>query len=104
MAPAAFLHPHRIAPLLPPSPSRRRHRRILFRMSAVRATAEVRRREAAREARNGAAVVWFKRDLRADDHPGLVAAVSQHQTVVPLYVFDRRILSSLFHLVSSILL
>lgn len=92
MALAAFLRPQRIATLLPPSP--RRRRQILFPVSAVRATAEVRQGEAAREARSGAAVVWFKRDLRTDDHPGLVAAVSQHQTVVPLYVFDRRILSN----------
>ncbi|XP_058085009.1 uncharacterized protein LOC131232641 [Magnolia sinica] len=42
---------------------------------------------------NNAAIVWFKHDLRTDDHPGLIAAVSQHRTVVPLYVFDRRILS-----------
>ncbi|XP_059666983.1 uncharacterized protein LOC132312581 isoform X2 [Cornus florida] len=43
--------------------------------------------------KNGsAAVVWFKHDLRVDDHPGLVA-VSRYRTVVPLYVFDHRILS-----------
>ncbi|KAI8564629.1 hypothetical protein RHMOL_Rhmol03G0195500 [Rhododendron molle] len=40
----------------------------------------------------GAAVLWFKHDLRLDDHPGLAAA-SSCRTVVPLYVFDRRILS-----------
>ncbi|KAG8381484.1 hypothetical protein BUALT_Bualt06G0126600 [Buddleja alternifolia] len=40
----------------------------------------------------GAAIVWYKHDLRIEDHPGLVAA-SQHRCVVPLYVFDRRILS-----------
>ncbi|KAJ4899517.1 DNA photolyase [Raphanus sativus] len=38
------------------------------------------------------AVVWFKQDLRADDHPGLLAA-SKHRAVIPLYVLDRRILS-----------
>ncbi|XP_042505707.1 uncharacterized protein LOC122082310 isoform X2 [Macadamia integrifolia] len=38
------------------------------------------------------ALLWFKHDLRSDDHPGLVAA-SQSQTVVPLYIFDHRILS-----------
>lgn len=41
---------------------------------------------------NGAAVLWFKHDLRVDDHPGLVAA-SKHPIVVPIYVFDHRILS-----------
>lgn len=39
-------------------------------------------------------MVWFKHDLRIDDHPGLAAAVSEpRRPVVPLYVFDRRILA-----------
>ncbi|KAH9607456.1 hypothetical protein KSS87_019353 [Heliosperma pusillum] len=41
----------------------------------------------------GGAVVWFKHDLRIDDHPGVVAAVAENRNVVPLYVFDHRILS-----------
>ncbi|RWR87524.1 6-4DNA photolyase [Cinnamomum micranthum f. kanehirae] len=41
---------------------------------------------------NDVALVWFKHDLRIDDHPGLVAA-SRYRTVVPVYVFDHRILS-----------
>lgn len=36
--------------------------------------------------------MWFKQDLRVDDHPGLLAA-SKHRAVIPLYVLDRRILS-----------
>ncbi|KAL5744368.1 hypothetical protein ACOSQ2_027484 [Xanthoceras sorbifolium] len=43
-------------------------------------------------ARSGSAILWFKQDLRVDDHLGLVAA-SKYQSVVPLYVFDHRILS-----------
>ncbi|KAJ8752906.1 hypothetical protein K2173_008641 [Erythroxylum novogranatense] len=39
-----------------------------------------------------AAVLWFKQDLRIDDHPGLVEA-AKFNALVPLYVFDRRILS-----------
>ncbi|KVF77126.1 DNA photolyase, N-terminal [Cynara cardunculus var. scolymus] len=39
----------------------------------------------------GAALLWYKNDLRVDDHPGLIAAL-QHTEVVPLYVFDHRIL------------
>lgn len=39
----------------------------------------------------GAAVLWYKNDLRVDDHPGLLAA-SKHTAVVPLYVFDHRVL------------
>ncbi|KAG8638487.1 uncharacterized protein LOC110600318 isoform X3 [Manihot esculenta] len=38
------------------------------------------------------AILWFKQDLRVDDHPGLVQA-SKYPSLVPLYVFDRRILS-----------
>jgi deoxyribodipyrimidine photo-lyase len=34
------------------------------------------------------AVVWFRRDLRLHDHPALVAAVSEHAAVVPLFVVD----------------
>ncbi|KAK0598107.1 hypothetical protein LWI29_031698 [Acer saccharum] len=43
-------------------------------------------------ARSGSAILWFKQDLRVDDHFGLVAA-SKYQSLVPLYVFDHRILS-----------
>ncbi|KAA8539813.1 hypothetical protein F0562_026505 [Nyssa sinensis] len=53
----------------------------------------MRQRKESRAVENtGAAVLWFKHDLRSDDHPGLLAA-SRCRTVVPLYVFDRRILS-----------
>ncbi|KAI9101397.1 hypothetical protein K1719_023879 [Acacia pycnantha] len=41
---------------------------------------------------NGTAILWFKHDLRVDDHPGLVAA-SRFPALVPVYIFDRRILS-----------
>ncbi|KAI3458274.1 hypothetical protein Pfo_014937 [Paulownia fortunei] len=41
---------------------------------------------------SGTAILWYKHDLRIVDHPGLIAA-AQHRCVVPLYVFDRRILS-----------
>ncbi|KAI4323830.1 hypothetical protein L6164_023406 [Bauhinia variegata] len=40
----------------------------------------------------GTAILWFKHDLRIDDHPGLVAA-SKYRALVPIYVFDHRILS-----------
>lgn len=42
--------------------------------------------------KSGTAILWFKHDLRIDDHPGLLAA-SRFPNVIPLYVFDRRILS-----------
>ncbi|KAL9240392.1 hypothetical protein vseg_014617 [Gypsophila vaccaria] len=41
----------------------------------------------------GSAVVWFKHDLRVGDHGGVVSAASKHRNVVPVYVFDHRILS-----------
>ncbi|KAJ0968510.1 hypothetical protein J5N97_025427 [Dioscorea zingiberensis] len=71
---------------LSPIPSLRRHCRVVYRKASGRAVAAVRKE-------GDAAVVWFKHDLRIDDHPGLVAAASQHRTVVPFYVFDPRILS-----------
>ena len=33
------------------------------------------------------AILWFKHDLRLDDHPG-VAAASAYKQVLPVYVFD----------------
>jgi deoxyribodipyrimidine photolyase len=52
---------------------------------------------------NGAAILWFKHDLRVDDHPGLVAA-SKYRSLVPLYVFDHRILSRELHMYDYIYL
>lgn len=46
--------------------------------------------------KSGVAIVWFKQDLRVEDHPGLVAA-AQYRAIVPIYVFDQRILSREFH-------
>ena len=42
------------------------------------------------------AIVWFRRDLRLHDHPALMAAVTAHDTVVPLYVLDPRLLRGRF--------
>lgn len=78
-----------------PAPPLRRHRqrqqrqRLLVSCSAV--------------SDGGAAVVWFKHDLRLDDHPGLVAACAEpRRRVVPLYVFDSRILAGESLLGSSV--
>ncbi|KAL2227185.1 UNVERIFIED_CONTAM: Pheophytinase, chloroplastic [Sesamum indicum] len=62
-----------------------------FRLSASAVDVRV---ESGAAASSTTAIVWYKHDLRVEDHPGLVAA-SQHRCVVPLYVFDRRILSIL---------
>ncbi|CAN1265269.1 Pheophytinase, chloroplastic [Linum perenne] len=72
----------------PPSFRRRssHHRR---RCSSISASAT----GAGKDRGNGrAAIVWFKQDLRVDDHPGIVVA-SGFQAVIPVYVFDHRILS-----------
>ncbi|PAN13520.1 hypothetical protein PAHAL_2G343700 [Panicum hallii] len=79
----------RLGPLLPAPTHRRRvlRNRCRGRIVASNATTLVRDGGAA-------AVVWFKHDLRIDDHPGLAAAVAEpRRPVVPLYVFDRRILA-----------
>ncbi|CAN6218506.1 unnamed protein product [Urochloa humidicola] len=79
----------RLGPLLP-TPHHRS--RILRKRCPGRIVAS----NATTPARDGgaAAVVWFKHDLRIDDHPGLAAAVAEpRRPVVPLYVFDRRILA-----------
>ncbi|GAP67297.1 deoxyribodipyrimidine photo lyase [Mizugakiibacter sediminis] len=34
----------------------------------------------------GTAIVWFRRDLRLEDHPALDAAAAAHERVLPLYV------------------
>src|SRR3954470_23789468 len=42
------------------------------------------------------AVVWFRRDLRVHDHPALVAALREHDRVVPLFVLDPRLIGGRF--------
>ena len=32
--------------------------------------------------------VWYKHDLRLDDHPGLVSAARSSSAIVPLFCFD----------------
>ena len=38
------------------------------------------------------AIVWFRRDLRVHDHPPLRAALDAHEQVIPVFVFDDRLL------------
>jgi hypothetical protein len=76
-------HHHR----LPAPPAQRRLRRCSQRLVVSCSAAQA-------SGGAAAAVVWFKHDLRLDDHPGLVAACAERRRpVVPLYVFDRRILA-----------
>ncbi len=37
---------------------------------------------------DGAAVLWFRRDLRLADHPALTAALADHRRIVPCFVWD----------------
>ncbi len=41
-------------------------------------------------------VVWFRRDLRVHDLPALAEAVRRHDRVLPLFVFDPRLLGGRF--------
>jgi len=36
-----------------------------------------------------AVLIWFRRDLRLDDHPALAAAVASGRPIVPVYIFDQ---------------
>lgn len=36
----------------------------------------------------GVGLVWFRRDLRLGDNPALVEALSAHESIVPLFVWD----------------
>lgn len=35
------------------------------------------------------ALVWFRQDLRLSDNPAFIDACTHHQTVVPLYIYDK---------------
>ncbi|MGM9451970.1 cryptochrome/photolyase family protein [Legionella bozemanae] len=36
------------------------------------------------------ALVWFRQDLRLNDNPAFIEACSQHQFVLPLYIYDEK--------------
>ena len=40
------------------------------------------------------AIVWFRRDLRVQDHPALANALRDYEEVIPLFVFDEPLLRS----------
>ena len=44
---------------------------------------------------NGLSIFWFRRDLRLEDNAGLLAALESGYPVLPIFVFDSEILSSL---------
>jgi len=39
------------------------------------------------------AIIWFRRDLRISDHPALLAAITESEEIVPLFIMDSRIAS-----------
>jgi deoxyribodipyrimidine photo-lyase len=40
-------------------------------------------------------VFWFRRDLRLEDNAALFFALSENEKVLPIFIFDRNILSEL---------
>lgn len=45
--------------------------------------------------KKSATIFWFRRDLRIQDNHGLFKALSSHQSVLPLFIFDKHILDRL---------
>ncbi len=43
-----------------------------------------------------AAIVWFRRDLRLNDHPALAAALAGGESVIPFFCLDERLLGGRF--------
>ena len=41
------------------------------------------------------AIFWFRRDLRLRDNHGLFTALTQHSSVLPIFIFDSEILEKL---------
>ena len=41
--------------------------------------------------------VWFKQDLRLDDHPGLAQALAADAPLAPLFCFDPALYGHLLH-------
>jgi deoxyribodipyrimidine photo-lyase len=37
-------------------------------------------------------IVWFRRDLRISDHPALVAALSESDEIVPVFIIDSKLI------------
>ncbi len=46
-------------------------------------------------------IVWFKHDLRIDDHPGLHQALATSKTIIPFFCFDPRRYEQVVHSTSS---
>jgi hypothetical protein len=44
----------------------------------------------------GTVIVWLKKDLRVDDHPGLAESLSARQAL-PVYVFDIALVRAIMH-------
>ena len=35
-------------------------------------------------------IIWFRRDLRINDHPALLAAIESTEQVIPLFILDKK--------------
>jgi len=42
-------------------------------------------------------IVWFRADLRIHDHPALASALTQTETIIPVFILDDAILKGTFH-------
>lgn len=51
---------------------------------------------AAVEKEKEVAILWFKHDLRVDDHPGVVVAVAEYKHVLPVFIFDPHVCAGQF--------
>ena len=40
-------------------------------------------------------IFWFRRDLRLQDNAALYHALHNHQSVLPIFIFDKNILNQL---------
>ena len=43
----------------------------------------------------GKIVFWFRRDLRFNDNTGLLAALAENESVLPIFIFDELIINEL---------
>lgn len=46
---------------------------------------------------NGPTILWFKHDLRIDDHPGLHHALATNKNIVPFFCFDPKRYEAVVH-------
>ncbi|CAB4910801.1 unannotated protein [freshwater metagenome] len=43
---------------------------------------------------SGRSILWFRRDLRISDHPALLAALSENNEIVPVFILDPKLIKT----------